>query len=269
VSGTQVAAVTAFLPRAQRAALIENATLVHREAITTDIHVLHVRPDIPIPFVPGQYVSIGLRAHGTWIHRPYSPAGSSTDAVLQLLVRRVVGGALTPQLWERPPGARLHVGPAKGLFRLAAGDQRLHLMLATGTGIAPLVSMTEALMAVVDPPQVVLIHGVRHPEELAFRERLAALAKSSPSLKYTAVASRLRADTDPIRAGRALDLLPQEWAALEPDPDAVVAYLCGNPDVVEAASSWLVGEAGLPAAAVRTEEYWPMGTVSHVRATGS
>jgi ferredoxin-NADP reductase len=64
-----------------RAQLPANATLVGRELVTDDIHVLRIRPDDgPVSFQPGQYLSLGLLHDGGWLQRPYSPAGWPDDA---------------------------------------------------------------------------------------------------------------------------------------------------------------------------------------------
>lgn len=234
-----------------------NATLVACQSLTDDIRVLRLRRDGgPTPFVPGQYVSLGLWQDGAWLQRPYSPATTSETDV-ELLVRRVDGGQLTPLLWTTPAGTRLRLGPAKGLFRLAPDDRRTHLFLATGTGIAPLVAMAASLVALPDPPPIVMLHGVRHAADLAYRDRIEAWA-DAPQLTYLPAVSRPEPGRpEPgVLPGRALDVLPGIWASLRPDPASVVAYLCGNPAVVNGAAEWLASR-GLPEQMIRREEYWP------------
>jgi ferredoxin-NADP reductase len=161
-------------------------------------------------------------------------------------------------LCATPIGTRLRVGAAKGLFRLAPGDQRDHLLFATGTGVAPLLSMTAALLAKPGPPRVVIVHGVRHTPELAFRRRLEGWAKDFPHVTYVAAVSRPDGALPAgIQSGRALDLLPAACKQLELSAGSLVAYLCGNPNVVTAGAHWLV-EQGVDPAAVKREEYWPV-----------
>jgi ferredoxin-NADP reductase len=240
-----------------RPQLPSNATLVGREPLTDDIHVLRVRPDDgPLSFHPGQYVSLGLWHDGAWLQRPYSPAGQPDDRELELLVRHVSGGRLTPLLWSTPTGTRVRLGSAKGLFRLMPDDRRLHVFVATGTGIAPMVAMASALLQLAVPPPLVVVHGVRHAAELAFRERLEQWRQQSPELVYIPAASRSDGSEPGVHRARALDLLPEVWAQQVRDPGMVVAYLCGNPAVVEAAGEWLAAR-GVPHDSIRCEEYWP------------
>ena len=84
----------------------------------------------------------------------------------------VPDGALTPRLFsELRAGDRLHLGRPKGLFTLRPNDRRTHLFVATGTGLAPFVAMTETLLGEARPPRIVVVHGVAYAEELAFRDR--------------------------------------------------------------------------------------------------
>jgi CDP-4-dehydro-6-deoxyglucose reductase len=242
----------------QRQQLDANATLVGREPLTEDVQVIRVRPDDgPLAFVPGQYLSLGLPHAGGWLQRPYSPSGSPDDVQLEFLLRRVVGGELTPRLWVTPLGARLRIGPAKGLFRLLPNDRRVHLFVATGTGIAPMVAMAAELRRHPAPPPAIVLHGVRHEPELAYRDRLQWWAAEAPGFSYHAAVSRGAPGPalSAFHCGRALDVLPTVWADFCLQPDDVIAYLCGNPAVVAGAAQWLT-ERGVAPDAIRREEYW-------------
>ena len=247
-------------PVGRRAVDVPNATLVHRELLTDSIALLHVRPDDgPLPFDAGQYVSVGLRVGDLLLQRPYSPAnrpGSGPE--LELLIRRVPDGQLTPLLWDLPIGARLRIGRAKGLFRLVPDDARAHLFVATGTGLAPMISMIDTLVARSGPPPVTLLHGVRYETEMAFGGRVGAWVRSGRVRHVTAV-SRPQADAprEPsMLHGRLPDLMPTLWGLLAHDPATTVAYLCGNPVVVQRVGDFLQA-SGVDSAAIRREEYWP------------
>jgi len=198
-------------PRAEQAA---NATLVRREPLTEEVQIIRVLPDDrPHGFQPGQYVSLGLPHAGGWLQRPYSPSGHPADAELEFLLRRVAGGQLTPRLWATPLGARLRIGPARGLFRLIPGDRRMHLFVATGTGIAPMVAMAAELRRHPAPPPAIVLHGVRHEPELAYRDRLQWWAAEGADFSYRAAVSRAQPGRAPtaFHSGRALDVLPAVW----------------------------------------------------------
>jgi ferredoxin-NADP reductase len=243
---------------ARRLAAEPNATLLGRIDITEAVVALRFRPDEPIPFAAGQYISLGLRVDGRLVQRPYSPASAPGAPEIELLIRRVASGELTPHLWGLMPGARVHLGRAKGLFRLDPDDTRDHLFVATGTGIAPMVAMIGELLARPRTPTVALFHGVAHRRELAFADRLGDWAAENGRFRYLPAVSR----PDHVEnrawsgyAGRLTQLLPDLLGEISCVPGRTVAYLCGNPAVVNGVRDGLCSR-GVPEEAIRHEEYW-------------
>lgn len=247
--------------RTPAAAIGDNATVVARLDHGPSIARLTVRTDAdPVPVQPGQYLALGLVVDGLLLQRPYSTAtraGRHTD--LEFLIRLVPGGALTPRLWDLDVGHRLHLGRPKGLFTLSPGDDRTHLFVATGTGLAPFVAMTETLLAEPSPPPIVVVHGVARVEELAYRDRFERW-RSDRAVGYVPTVSRPDAAADagwPGRTGRVDAILDEVWATHRLAADATVAYLCGNPGMIATATRVLSG-LGLPGDAIRSEHYWPV-----------
>lgn len=255
-------------PPARRLVGLEpNATLVERQDLTSTILRLRVRGDDGVPaFRAGQYFAIGLPVDGRFVQRPYSTASAPGDLRdLEFLVRLVPGGSLSPGLWRLRAGDRVRLGPPKGLFTLAADDPRRHVFLSTGTGIAPFMSMIGSLLGAPrrsregrdrgSPP--IVVHGVASVPELAYRERLEGLAREH-AIVYVPAVSR---PTDPANAGwrghtgrlDAIVAAIAEQSSLA--PASTVAYLCGNPAMIAAVEPRLAA-LGLPADAIRAEQYW-------------
>jgi ferredoxin-NADP reductase len=252
------AAILAAGPRGERAlrsAPTENATLVEREDVSATVARIVVRPDGPLaPFVAGQYVAIGCRVGDRLVQRPYSTAAHPRTAdAHELLVRLVPGGTLTPHLWALPVGARVTMGRPRGFFVLEADDPRPHLLVASGTGLAPFIAMVRDLLDRPVPPPVVLVHGTSRAEDLAYRDLLSGL-DATGRLVYVPTVSRPQ---DPGSAGWAGRIGRTEVAVADVctsfRPGATVAYLCGNPGTI-------AGVAGLLAARgftdVRSESFW-------------
>ncbi len=252
-------------------AVVPNATFVERLTVTDDIAIFRLRPDDPVSGTrPGQYMSVGLWLDGQLVQRPYSSASRRSDAELEFLVRRVAGGRLTPWLWRIAPGARVLVGRPKGLFTLDAADPRHHLLVGTGTGLAPLAAMLDELL-MRPAVRVTLVHGVAHADELAYRDRLTRLAAGRRGIAYVPVVSRPGTSRSEGWAGPTghVDDVVRRLAARRPTspseatvpgqaivPGEAVAYLCGNPAVI-AGMRRALAEIGLHREAVRAEEYWP------------
>jgi len=191
---------TALAPRPERRReLTANATVTGRSDLTATIARFRVRPDGGVPpFKSGQYFALGLDVEGTFRQRPYSTASAAgTTDELEFLVRRVATGTFTPRLWEIAPGERIWIGTPKGLFTLNAHDARTHLFISSGTGLAPFISMTEALLRWDPGVGVVVLHGASYASELAYRDMLEAWAADGRVI-YVPTISR---PADPANAG--------------------------------------------------------------------
>ncbi len=239
-----------------------NATLVGREPVGSTIVRLLVRPDGGIPaFMAGQYFALGLQGGTGFVQRPYSTSSPQGEGdALEFLVRLVADGALTPRLWELRSGARLRLGPPKGLFTADATDPRRALLVGTGTGIAPLLSILETRLH--DVPagrpacRPIVVHGASYATDLAGERRLTSL-EAAGRISYVPAVSR---PFDAANAGwsgatgRLDGLLPDIIATYGVDPGATLAFICGNPSLVDAATRALC-RAGIPIDAIRTEAW--------------
>jgi ferredoxin--NADP+ reductase len=236
---------------------------VEREDVSPTIVRLRVRPDDGVPcFRPGQYFALGIPVDGRPLQRPYSTASavSETDA-LEFLVRLVPHGELTPRLWFLRTGDRLRIGRPKGLFTSDESDPRRPLFVATGTGIAPLLAMLESRLGTEPdgPPsrRPIVLHGVAHARDLAYRRRLEALHRAGrirylPAVSRPAEASN-RGWSGAI--GRLDSLLPAVFADHAVDPASTIAFVCGNPQMTEAATAALRA-GGMAPDTIRSEAYW-------------
>ena len=240
--------------------VLDNATLVDRLDLTAGLAIFTIRPDGgPLRFQPGQYVSLALRVDGSPVLRPYSIASPDDGrADFELLIRRADDGALTSRLWALDPGARLFVGPPRGVFTVLADDAREHLLVGAGTGLAPLMAMLARLAERQHPPRTVLLHGASHATELAYAQRLRAWADQG-WLDYRPSVSRPEdAESAGWRGlvGRIDVQLERALAEPARAPGDMVAYLCGNDGMVRGARELLAG-AGVPPSATHAESFTP------------
>ena len=249
-------------PRGQRRApdLADNAVLVARELLSPTVARLVVRPDAGVgAFVAGQYLALGVRVDDRLVQRRYSTASDPATAdAHEFIVRRVPDGALTPQLWALPVGSRVRLGPPRGAFTLVTGDQRPHLFVATGTGLAPFLGMLRTLARRPNPPRTILLHGAAREEDLVCRDEIAALAAGGLPMTYVPTVSR---PDDPAnrgwrgRTGRAETALTSVLRSADLLPGSLSAYLCGNPGMVAAAEIALL-EGGVAPREIHAERYW-------------
>jgi benzoate/toluate 1,2-dioxygenase reductase subunit len=113
--------------------------------------------------------------------RDYSLAGSPSVQTLLLVVRRIAGGAVSPALAAASPGSSLDFTGPHGVFTLKPSP-RLAVLVATGVGIAPFLSMVRG-----GATGFTLLHGVRSVDELFYRRELeVAAARYAPCLSRRA-----------------------------------------------------------------------------------
>ncbi len=153
-----------------------NATLVRRVDHTPELASFWVKVDgNPVPFEPGQYMTIGVFADDKLWQRPYSVASAPAVAGsegYEFYVRLVPVIRFTTLLWRLQPGARMRMIGPKGKFMLEPDDRRTHLYVSTGTGLAPFVSMIRETRAQGKPRKTVVLHGVSHASDLGYRDEL-------------------------------------------------------------------------------------------------
>jgi ferredoxin--NADP+ reductase len=265
----------------------ENATLIGRVDITPQLVILRIRPDGGVgDFTPGQYVLLGLprsapripeateeeapsTPDGKLIRRAYSiSSGSLERDCLEFYVSLVTNGELTPRLFALKDGDRVFVGPkAKGLFTINAAPPDTNiLMVATGTGLAPYISMLRTNVLENKGRKIAVLQGASYSWDLGYRGELEGLAASQSNFAYVPVISRPSADPSwQGRTGR----LPT-W--LE-NPDLTEAcgfslsdqrphiFLCGNPGMIDEAERVLTAQGHVVnergnVGNIHREKYW-------------
>lgn len=123
-------------------------------------------------FRNGHFVMIGLEAEGKPLLRAYSIASPNYEEHLEFLSIKVPNGPLTSRLQHLKVGDDLIVGrkPVGTLVIDDLNDGRHLFLLATGTGLAPFMSIIRDPETYERFEKVVLVHGVRTVSELAYSD---------------------------------------------------------------------------------------------------
>ena len=130
--------------------------------------------DPALRFSNGHFTMIGLKVHDKPLLRAYSIVSANYEDHLEFLSIKVPHGPLTSRLQHVRPGDRVIVGrkPTGTLvIDYLLPGRRLYL-LGTGTGLAPFMSIVRDPETYEKFEQVVLVHGVRHVDELAYHDLL-------------------------------------------------------------------------------------------------
>ena len=219
----------------------------------------------PLDFIPGQFVQVHFEyPDGTPTKRSYSLATMHDHALgpgeaVEIAVSYVAGGAATALFEGLDEGQHVQASGPYGRFCLMPADaNRRYLLVGTGTGVTPYRAMLPQLDAMMRTRgvEVVLLFGCRNPEELLYGDDFRAFARSHPGFRFVPCFSReLPADDHPaahadVRRGYVQDVLPE----FAPSAEGDIAYLCGNPNMVDTMFDALKN-AGLPVPHVRREKY--------------
>ena len=109
----------------------------------------------------------------------------------------ITSGELTPRLFALKHGSRVFLGPkASGIFTLdRVPPDKAVVLIATGTGLAPYVSMLRTMLVNETQRRFVVLHGARYSWDLGYRGELESLARLRPNFTY--IPSITRPDQDP------------------------------------------------------------------------
>ncbi|HEX6356735.1 globin domain-containing protein [Actinophytocola sp.] len=165
-----------------------NGTVVERHRLGRDLAVVRVRPDYPVPYQPGQYLSVEIpQRPRMW--RYLTPATAPReDGLLEFHVRAVEGGWVSRALVTHGElGDVWRIGPAMGRLGVNRESGRDILMIAGGTGVAPMRAIIDHLSQWGENPRVHLFFGGRVRSDLYDLENLQAVAASNPWLQVVPV----------------------------------------------------------------------------------
>jgi len=203
------------------------------------------------------------------IRRAYSIASSSVERRhLEFYLTLVTAGQLSPRLFALRHGSRLFLGPkATGLFTLdRVPSDKAVLLVATGTGLAPYVSMLRTMLIHDTTRRFVVLHGARCSWDLGYRAELESLARLRPNFIY--IPSITRPEQDPHfrgQTGRIQKLMEtgvvESLAGLRLDPGLMDVFLCGNPEMIQQVKAMLEAKGftrdqGKQPGTLHVEEYW-------------
>jgi NAD(P)H-flavin reductase/hemoglobin-like flavoprotein len=154
-----------------------NAQVVAHEQRAPEIAVLTVRPDLPMRYLPGQYVAVECpRRPRLW--RPYSMANAARpDGTLEFHVKAVVGGWVSRALVHHTAvGDYLRLGSPVGTLVPNPASGRDVVCVAGSTGLAPIKAIVEDMTRWNTERNVTLFFGARRREDLYDLDWLEKLA---------------------------------------------------------------------------------------------
>lgn len=208
--------------------------------------------DPGLRFINGQFVMIGLEVNGKPLMRAYSIASANYEEHLEFFSIKVQDGPLTSRLQHLQPGDSLLVSkkPTGTLVLRDLKPGRRLFMFATGTGLAPFMSLIHDPETYERFDKIILIHGVRWTNELAYHDYIEQDLKEHEYLGEEIRSKLIYYPTvtrEPFRnEGRQTDLIVSGKLFSdigEPplDPATDRAMICGSPAMLKEISAMLDG----------------------------
>ncbi|NUR08818.1 MAG: oxidoreductase [Nocardioidaceae bacterium] len=240
-----------------------DAEVVAVERRMMDLTLVRIQPRQEVRFRPGQSLSMEIpQRPQTW--RYFSPANAPRrDGSIDLHVQQIDGGQVSTALVRHlKVGDAVKLGqPVGDRLTRQDHDQTDLLMVAGGTGLAPLRAVLEQIdrewQQVGSAPRVHLLHGVRMPWHLYDRPVLRDLARERPWFDYTEVVS-----DDPSYPGTRGKV---GTVAARQHLNGRAAMVCGGPQMVAHTLEELSG-AGMPTEHIRYEHFYYAAASEHIAA---
>jgi ferredoxin--NADP+ reductase len=237
-----------------------NARVALKDELTPRLMIMRIVADgwqLP-DFKPGQFTVLGLPESAPrcslsepemspadphkLIRRAYSIASSSlTHEYIDFYISLVTSGALTPRLFNLNIGDPLWLSPkVTGMFTLDQVPAGKHVvMVATGTGLAPYMSMLSTHLKCGGARRFAVLHGAYHSWDLGYHSELLTLQHLCSNLTYVTTIDR--PDQEPVpwtgHVGWVQDLwtkgvITTAWG-FRLAPDNTHVFLCGNPAMTD------------------------------------
>ncbi len=194
-------------------------------------------------YLPGQYLDILLKDGRRRSFSMANPPGEGR--LIELHIRHVPGGYFTGQVFSTlKPKDILRIEGPLGSFYFREDSPRPAIMVAGGTGFAPIKAIIEDQLAKGSTRPIHLFWGVRAKADLYMRELVEGWVTEHSNLHFTPVLSEPAADDD--WAGET-GFVHESVANAFPSLSGYDVYLCGPPVMIEAAKQQF-GKQGLPEA---------------------
>lgn len=244
-----------------------NSFITNIIKVSPSMRIIRVKPDewnLP-PFKAGQFVVLGLMGSAEktavatdefklqdpdkMIRRAYSIASSSTDEYVEFYISLVRSGSLTTRIWNLDIGDRIYMSQKPtGMFTLDQVDEDQNIILiATGTGVAPYMSMLRS-DALHRKGNIVIIQGASNSWDLGYFSELKLLQNMFPKLTYYPTITE--PDKEPAGWSGDTRFIEKIWEdpafaekiKFKPEAENTHVFLCGNPLMIKSMKETLYAD---------------------------
>jgi len=226
------------------------AAVLGNDEVAPSIYILKLQCPEDFDFKPGQWLNVLLQKDGKPYGRPYSIASHASEkGSFQLCLKRVPSGYVSNYLSDLKTGEKVAIKGPFGVFLLKEPFEKDIIFIATGTGVAPFVPMVQEVLSKSPNSKVWLFFGVRHDEDVFYREFFEGLEKQYPNFKFIVTLSKPSPQWKGEQ-GYVQHLLAKNFS----DGNNKQIYICGLPKMVEEVQAAAL-QLGIPKEKVYLEKY--------------
>jgi ring-1,2-phenylacetyl-CoA epoxidase subunit PaaE len=219
-------------------------------------------------FRPGQYLTLAADIDGEEARRSYSICSVPGEPYLRVGVKKVADGRFSSFVNERLGiGDTIRVMPPQGRFTSLIGDRHDYILIASGSGITPMLSIARTVLGHEPESTITLIYGNRTTATIMFREELEDL-KDRHMGRFTLVhvLSREKQDVELLNGridGARIKAMAKRGLIDLPGADGV--FLCGPGEMIDDVAGAL-RSLGVPEDRIRFERFTPAGGIEPKKA---
>ena len=237
-----------------------NAVVSQKIEVSSGLIILRIVPEgweLP-DYKAGQFTVLGLpgtaarhkfadgetelKDPAKLIRRAYSVSSASVNKeYIEFYITMVSSGALTPRIFALEPGDKIFLSKKfSGMFTLDMTEPDSNIvMLGTGTGLAPYMSMLREDLPCNSDRKYIIVHGARHSWDLGYRSELNTIANVCKNFTY--IPAITRPNLEHIKWGGESGYIQDMWerrvihtkSGLKPTPENTHIFLCGNPSMID------------------------------------
>lgn len=216
-----------------------------------------VEGEAAFQFIPGQFITLLIDTPEKQLRRSYSIANTYHDGgnIIEFAASYVDNGMASKLLFDLQPGDKLTASGPFGRLILREEQPRRYIFVATGTGVTPYRSMLQTIeqrLQQQENLEIVLLFGVRKPEDLLYGDEFVEFAAKHPRFQFRAYYSRFPLSQPKPHEHEGYVRLA--FDDLNPNPQHDIVYLCGNPNMIDDIFALLVNQ-GFPTENIRREKY--------------
>lgn len=240
-------------------------TVVNQKRWTETLFTLCVKADVT-GFEAGQFAKLALAVEGEMVARPYSFVNAPKERPHEFYYVTLPEGPLTQRLCKLETGDTIYLAPRPSGFLVlseVSGGENLWLV-STGTGVGPFLSILKTDVPWQRFKHVVLVHAVRHADELTYRDIIERLLREhAAQMRLACFVSR--EETPETLHGRIPAAIEdgrlEAAAGVELSAKTSQVMICGNPEMVTDTSE-VLGRRGMrkhrrrEPGHITVENYW-------------